>query len=276
MGLVLDPINTLLFGVLLVIAVVLAVEEWGPSLGPALKRYYARFIPTGVNWKTFLPLILGIILAVMMHAVLVSIYLVIVGVLITAYQLQRLRRAQRQLQPGQILQFILAFRGEYYLQPSVFSTLDKVQNKIDEPLRSLIRVTVQTYFLTSSPERAFAELRARTDNMYLNHFAYILEMSESASPDAVVKTLDNLVERLRMHDELRREIKANLSPITTQTLIIQVVAIVILLLVAAVSILRRAYSSTGGQVFYITTMTAMLAASYYIDREINKLAERIS
>jgi Flp pilus assembly protein TadB len=224
----------------------------------------------------FIPLGLFVLLAVLMHVPLVSMYLVAAGLLITVHQLQRLKREQRIIQPGQILQFLLAFRGEYFLQPAPFASLSRAMSKTDEPLKSLLNVMVQTYFLTSSPERAFAELRNRTDNAYLNQFAYILEMSESASADSVVKAVDNLVERLRTHDELRREIKANLSSITSQTSILQAVAIGVLLIVAIVPSLHRAYISIGAQIFYITFMTIMLASSYYIEREIDKLAERVT
>ena len=276
MALVSDPVNLLLVGLLIAVLVAFAMDEFGPTLGPTLKRYQTRYVPSGVTWRTFILLILAVTLASLMRTPLISAYLVAAGALITFYQLRRLKREQRRLKPGQILQFLVSFRGEYFLQPSVFSTLDKVKDKCEEPLKSMVRVTVETYFLTSSPERSFAELRSRTDNVYINQFAYILEMSESATPDAVVKALDSLVDRLRTHEELRMETQANLSSITTQTLIMQVVAVAILMIVAVVPMLRSAYASLGGQLFYVGVMTAMLLSSYYIDHEISRLAERIS
>lgn len=276
MGITLDPVNILLIGSLLLVVAALIVDEFGQRLAPTLRRYRARLMPDHVTWRAFLPLIVAVILAVLMRAVLISTYLLIVGIVVTLYFLQRARRERQSLPARQVFQLILAFRSTYQLQPSVFLTLDVVKEKVDEPLRGLMKVVVETFYLTSSPERAFAELRARTDNVYLNQFAYILEMSETARADAVVKALDNLVDRLRTHDQLRRETEASLTSITGQTLFIQVMAVLVTLAVAAVPMLRAPYASTGGQLFFIAIITVMLVTSYYIDFIIHKLAERIS
>jgi len=272
-------VNQLFIVALIVVAIAFAANEFGgyATLSASIKRYRARMTESGLNSKTLLPLILTLILALMMHAPLISAYLILVGIVITVYFVQRTRRAQRLLAPRDVLQLILAFRSTYQLQPSVFSTLDQVKDKLVAPLKALVNVLVQTYYLTSSPERAFAELRRRTDNVYLNQFAYILEMSESATVDAVVKALDNLVERLRVHDELRRESEASLASINTQTAILRIIAIGILLAVGAYDRMRSVYAaSLYGQLFYAVMLTVMLVASYYIDRETFKLMERIS
>jgi len=276
MGIGTDLFNTLITASLLLIAVALVLDELEQYLVPVLKRYRARFIPSHVTWKTFLPLIITIVLAILMHATLISTYLIIAGILITVYFMRRAKKKQELLPARQIFQLVLAFRSTYQLQPTVFLTLDRVKEKIDEPLKSLVRVMVQTFYLTSSPERAFAELRARTDNVYLNQFAYILEMSETARTDAVINALDNLVERLRIHDELRRETESSLMAITGQTTFMQGMAVLAIITVAAVPALRRPYTSMGGQIFLAIVLTVMLIASYYIDKVINTLMERIS
>jgi len=276
MALASDPVSLVLIGIAVLIVIMLLQDQVGSSLQPTLRRYRVRYIPSGVSWKTFVVLGLAVVLAVMMHTPLISAYLIVAGLGVTWWQIKGIEKEQHMLKPNQILQFIVAFRGEYYLQPSVFSMLDKVTNKLSEPLKGIIKVTAQTYFLTSSPERAFAELRTRTDNVYLNQFAYILEMSETASPEAVVESLDNLVQRLNSHDELRRDVQAGLSSIHSQTLIMQVIAAAILLAVAAVPMLRRPYITTAGQAFYCVVMTGMLGSSFYIQHETSKLQERIS
>ncbi len=276
MGIGSDPVITLIIGSLILIAAALVWDELGRYLAPVLKRYRARFIPGRVTWRTFLPLIVSLILAILMRTVLVSTYFIIAGILITAHFMRRTKEKQRLLSARRIFQLILAFRSTFQLQPSVFLTLDVVKEKVDEPLKSLVKVVVQTYYLTSSPERAFAELRARTDNVYLNQFAYILEMSETARADAVVKALDNLVDRLRTHDELRRQTESSMTAITAQTTFMQVIAILAVLTVAAVPTLRGPYVSIGGQIFLIAIFTIILAASYYIDRVISEVVERIS
>jgi Flp pilus assembly protein TadB len=276
MGLGLDAVNALLVISLLVVVGALMVDEFGQQLAPRWRRYRSRLLADHVTLRTFLPLVVAVILAMLMRAVLIGAYLLIVGILITVYFLRRGRQQQQSLPARQILQLILAFRSAYLLQPSVFLSLDAVKEKVDEPLRSLMGVTVETYYLTSSPQHAFMELRARTDNIYLSQFAYVLEMSETARTEIVVKALDNLVERLRTHDQLRREIEASLVSITGQTSFIQVIAVLVVLGVAAVPLLRAAYTSPGGQIAFIIIVSIMLGASYYIDSVINKLAERVS
>jgi hypothetical protein len=277
MGIGTDLLNRLLIGSLVVVILALLLDEFGDYLRPALQRYQARLMPSSVTWRLFLPLIAALLLALLMWgSVLIQLYLVAIGISLTAYAVKRGRWQQEVLEARQILQLVLAFRSMYQLQPSVFSTLDRVKEKVDQPLKGLVDVLIQSYYLTSSPERAYAELRGRTDNVYLNQFVYILEMSETASSEAVVKALDNLVDRLRTHDELRRDTESSLTSITGQTSVLQRIAAAIVLAVALVPPLRAPYTSTAGQIVFIIFLSAILGGSYYIDRQVGKLVERIS
>ncbi len=277
MGIGADLLNRLLIGSLVVIILALLLDEFGDYLRPAVQRYQARLLPSNVTWRLFLPLMAALLLAVLLWgAVLIQVYLIAIGIAATAYFVQRARRQQAMLEARQILQLVLAFRSMYQLQPSVFSMLDRVKEKVDQPLRGLVDVLIQTYYLTSSPERAFAELRGRTDNVYLSQFVYILEMSEAASSAAVVLALENLLDRLRTHDELRRDTESSLTSITGQTSVLQRIAAAIILAVALVPPLREAYTSTAGQILFIIFLSAILVGSYYIDQQVGKLLERIS
>ncbi len=268
--------NQLLIGALMVVLVALFLDEFGHYISPTVKRYRVRLLPEQLSWRMFLPLFVGLILAALMHAWLISIYLALVGALITIYILVHAKRQQHNLAAREIFQLVLAFRSTFQLQPSVFLTLDTVKDKVDQPLRGLVEVMVRTYYLTSSPQRAFDELRRRTDDVYVHQLAYILEMCETAQPEAIVTSLDNLVERLRADDELRRESEANLTSITGQTAFIQGVAILVLVAIASVPVLRTPYTSAGGQLLLIVVLSVMLATSFYIQRVIQNLAERIS
>ena len=271
-----DRVRLLLAGTAVLVLLALFSDETMPQVMPFLRRLRQRYKQSGLTWKTVFTPGLLVILAILMRVPLVSLYLVAVAAIVFVRDLRRAEREHTVVKPDQILQFVVAFRGEYSLQPVVFSMLDKVTVKTAEPLRSLMRITAQTYFLTSSPERAFQEMRARTDNVYLNQLAYVLEMSENATPQAVVKALEGLEARLRSHSELRREVRAELSSIGTQTLIMQVIAGGILLAVALVPSLRQVYTSPFGQAFYVGVLTIMLGSAYYIERETQGLAERIS
>jgi len=272
----LDPVRILLIGAAAVILLLFLGDTTTPSFTPALRRYQARYLPAGLSWKSFVTPGLLVMVGLLMRVPLISFYLVVAGALVLWRDVRRLERERKLVKPDQILQFVIAFRAEYTLQPSVFSMMEKVMDRTTGPLRSLMKVTSQAFFLTSSPQRAFAELRRRTDNVYLNQFAYVLEMAENAAPEAVIKALQGLEFRLRSHSELRREVQSNLASIGTQTMIMQVVASAILLAVALVPMLRQAYTTSFGQFVYVGVLTVMLASSYYIDHETQKLGERIS
>jgi len=276
MGIASTPINMLLLGTVIIIVLALAWDTLGLNLEPILKRYRVRLLPRHFNWKALVPVLVSVVLAVMMRLPLISLYLVIVGFLITAHTMRRSDRDRERFAGSQIIQHILAFRSMYLLQPSVFLTLDTAREKVDEPLRGLIGIMVQTYNATASPERAFAEFRRRSDNVYLNQFVHILEMGEIAPTGAVVKALDGMVDRLRAHDILHRESAASLATITGQTSFMHGVAIVSVFLVSVVPMLRAPYSPIGGQILFIIILSIILGASYYIDRTIDNLSERIS
>jgi len=272
-----DLINRLLIGSLIVVIVALLLDEFGRTFEPMLKRYRARLTPSRLTWRVFLPLLGAVVLAILMWgAMLIQVYLVVIGLVMTWYAMRRAKQRQQLLESKQVFQLVLAFRSAYQLQPSVFSTLDRVKDKVEQPLRGLVDVLIKSFYLTASPERAFSELRERTDNVYVNQFAYILEMSESASSDAVVTALDNLVARLQTHDELRRETESSLTSITGQTSVLQRIAAAIVVAVALIPGLRNPYTTVLGQIMYIVFLSIILAGSYYIDREIGKLLERIS
>jgi Flp pilus assembly protein TadB len=272
----LDPIRILLIGAAAAIVLVFLGDTAMPSFTPTLRRYQARYLPAGLSWKVFVTPGVLVVLSLLMRVPVISFYLLVAAALVLWRDIRRLERERKRLNPDQILQFVMAFRAEYTLQPSVFSMMEKVMDRTTGPLRNLMKVTAQAFFLTASPQRAFEELRRRSDNVYLNQFAYILEMAENASPEAVIKALQGLELRLRSHSELRREVQSNLASIGTQTMIMQAVAGAILVGVALVPMLRQAYTTPFGQFVYVGVLTVMLASSYYIDQETRKLAERIS
>lgn len=277
MGVTLAPLMDMLAVAVLLVAGGMLVVEMVQPLYPALQRRYGRYwqrvhLPMGA----ILPFLAALVAAILMRGMLIGAFLITVGAGVGVYRARREGKRRRVLPTGQILQLILAFRSVYQLQPSVFTALDAARDKVGEPLAGLADSMVQTYHATWSPQRAFAKLRARTDNVYLGQFAYVLEMSETARPEAVVEAVDNLVERLRKHDALHREAEASLVSITGQTSVIQLMAALVIVGVAAIPALRRAFGPPEGQVLFIIAVSVMLLASYYIDHAIDTLEGHIS
>jgi len=241
---------------------------------PRLRRIQAAMAPYFTR-RTLMPLGGAVIFALIYPGVLLKLYFLIVGGLITYYLVRKRRKATEMIPPRQIVQLVLGFRSVYQLQPSVFSSLTQLTRKLEEPLRSLINIMTQTYFLTSSPQRAFEEFRKRTDNVYLHQFIYILEMSESASSDAVIAALDNFVDRMRTHDELRRQTETSLSSVTGQTSFMQALSLLIILVVGVIPRLRAAYQSLGMQIVFMVVMSVALGTSWYIEKQVSNLKEQI-
>jgi len=264
----------------------LAVDEWTRRGQPALRRGEARLSPW-LNWRTFVPVFIALLLALLMARpfsekekasppYLISAYVVAVGVLVSWYQARRAERAVRARLDKQMADLVMAFRSTYQLQPAIFSTLEEARDKVDQPLRGWVTSTVQVFRVTSSASRALAKLRKKADNPYLHQFVYILEMSEQAGQKTVLEALEDLADRLRRHEELRNKTVTEMGAITGQTRVIQLVSLGAIFIIAVISGLRSAYSSKTAQLFFIGMASIAIIASYYIDQRILSLKERIT
>ena len=250
------------------------LDDLGRLARSPIRRLRAVVTPY-LTRTVLMPVGLSILLAILYPGVLLKLYFLVAGCLVGWYLLRKSRQMEGEVPLRQISQMILAFRGVYQLRPSVFSSLSEVAKKLTEPLKGLSDATVKTYYLTSSAERAFEEFRNRTDNAYLHQFVYILEMSETAHPEAVVAALDGFADRMRKHVELRRVVDTSLAPITGQVSFLQILSLVIVFAVGAIPALNRAYSSPLGQLAFAVIATIGLGASYYIERKVSSLKERI-
>ncbi len=269
----------LMIGAALVIIAYLAVDELLYIVRPFLRRHGLRFLSQlrRADWTAYIPLPIALILALLMAAApLVSLYIVMVGILIVLYLIKRSKMKQRVESDRQVAQLVMAFLSIYEIRPSIFSVLEAAREKVDEPLRGFVTSAVETFYITSSPKRAFDELRARMDNPYLNQFLYILERSETASRRAVLNALKGLIERLRRRERLRTETETSLAVVTGQTLVILVISLAMVFIIALVEPLRRAYTdSSGGQALFIILTAIAILTAYYIDRQVIALKERV-
>ena len=265
-------IGTLALGALLVY---LAIGEQLERLARPRMRQLRVAIGPYLTRQTLFPLGGAVVFALIYPGILLKLYFLVAGGLVTYFLVEQRRRAAEIIQPRQIVQLVLSLRSIYQLQPSVFSSLQQVTEKLEQPLRGLIEVMTQTYYLTSSPARAFQEFRKRTNNTYLHQFIYILEMGEAATSDAMITALDSFVDRMRMHDELRRGIETNLSSVTGQTRFMQILSLLIILVVGVVPTLRTAYRSVSMQIVFMIIMSVALGTSWYIEKRVSTLKESI-
>ena len=269
-------VRTLTIGVLLILGY-LAVDELLFRLRPVLRRRGIALLPEfgRLDWKTYLPLLIAVVLAWRFAVPLISGYLVILGVLIALHLARQARLGERAQMDRQVDQLTTAFRSIYQLRPAVFSALEQACQKVDQPLRGQVALAVEAFYISADPTRAFDELERRVDNVYLTQFVYILRRTEIASREVVLSALGSLEERLMAHREMRSEAEAELAAVTGQTRIIQVISVIIVFLLAFTGLGEAYTSSRGSQLLFIVVVSVMVATSYFLERRALSLKERI-
>jgi len=232
---------------------------------------YAQYVSRDMVMQTGFFIVLGLL----MRDIVLTPFLIAVGLGIGYYRIRQKLAVAGKIQVSQILQLALAFRAQYYLQPAAFASLQEAGRHVEGPLRDLVNVTVETFFLTSSTERAFTEFRKRTDNMLLHQFMYILEMSESASNEAMEVALDAFVARLRSNEDLERQVETGLTDVTGQARFAQGTIVVLTIIAALVPMFHDVWVTFGGRIGYILIIVLVVGVSYFIERQIDKLREQI-
>jgi hypothetical protein len=272
--------GSLILGAGLILLGYVVADELFYRLRPVLRRWGLRGLPEAreLNWRAYAPLPVAFALAYLMReGPLISIHLMALGVLITLYYVFRRTKAEAEMAlNAEILKLVEEFESQYRLTPSIFSALSQARLKVAEPLRGHVTAAVESFYVTASQKRAFTELRQRVPNSYLNQFVYILERSEMARREVVQKALKRLIARLRRREQLRDETETELTVITGQTQIILILGIGLLFVVALYIPFRKVYTeSQANQILFIVLVTIGVLTTYYIDRRITSLKERV-
>lgn len=272
--------GSLILGAGLILLGYVVVDDLLYRLQPFLRRWGLRGLPETreLNWRAYAPLPVAFALAYLMReGRLISIHLMALGVLSTLYYaFWRTKAEEETALNAEILKLVEEFQSQYRLTPSIFSALSQARLKVAEPLRGHVTAAVESFYVTASQKRAFTELRQRVPNSYLNQFVYILERSETARREVVQKALERLVARLRRREQLREKTDTDLTVITTQTYLILILGIGLLFLVALIAGLRQVYTrSAAGQTLFVILASIGVLTTYYIDRRIISLKERV-
>jgi len=209
------------------------------------------------------------------HAYLVAFYVLIVGIWWAIRQAGKQKISERMLINDQVSEVVVAFRSVFRVRPTVFSALEEANRKIPPPVGTAVSHAVTTFYVTSLPRRALDELRARIANPYLEQFIYILERGEDAKHEDILSALDGLITRLRRARDIRDQSEVNMTVISGQTRIIQLIAVATVLIVAMIPAFRIAYENIPGQLLFYIIATVGVGTSWYIDRKSSQLKERV-
>ena len=209
------------------------------------------------------------------RCLLVAVYVLLVGSWWSLYQARKEKISERMMVNRQVGELVNAFRSVFRIRPTVFSALEEANRKIEAPVGPAVAHAVTTFYVTAMPGRAFGELRDRVENPYLEQFVYILERGEDAKHEDILKALEGLMARLRRARELRDHSEVNMTVVTGQTKIIQLIAVILVTVIAALPALRVAYESPGGQALFMVIASVGVGTSWIIDRRSTALKERV-
>jgi Flp pilus assembly protein TadB len=205
----------------------------------------------------------------------VAIYILLVGIWWAIRQARKAKISEKQMISAQVSELVSAFKSVFRIRPTVFSALEEANRKMPPPVGTAVAHAVTTFYVTSMPQRAFNELRARIQDPYLDQFVYILERGEDARHEDIVNALNDLQLRLRRAREMRDQSEVNMTVISGQTRIIQMIAVFLVSVVGFAALLRVAYESPIGQATFIFIATIGVSTSWYIDRKSQQLKERV-
>ena len=209
------------------------------------------------------------------QAILVAIFIVCVGLWWSIRLARKEAMSRRLLIAGQVAELVNNFKSVFRIRPTVFSALDEANRKVDPPVGAAVTQAVTTFYVTSLPSRAFGELHTRIQDPYMEQFVYILERGEDARHEDIMNALGDLQLRLRRAREMRDQSEVNMTVISGQTRIIQLIAVSLVTVVGLVPLLRVAYESVPGQILFVVIASVGVLTSWYIDRKSTALKERV-
>lgn len=209
------------------------------------------------------------------HCYIVAVFVLVVGLWWSIRQARKARVSERMMINDQVGMLVHNFRSVFRIRPTVFSALEDANRKIQPPVGTAVAHAVTTFYVTSLPRRALDELRSRIHNPYMEQLIYILERGEDARHEDILGALEDLIVRLRRAREIRDHSEVNMTVITGQTRIIQLIAVSLVTVVAVVPRLRFAYESLPGQLIFLGIASVGVLTSWYIDKRSTELKERV-
>ena len=224
---------------------------------------------------TFLPGLFAVALAAVMRDVLLSPYLVLLGVGLTYFiRVKRARRTQSAV-TGQVKSLIVLFRSRYAVGESPFSVLVEIQDDLPKgPVAVATRRATNIYQTNGSVTEALAPLRD-LKNPYLARLVMVLETSGSASTKVVVDEIRRIEDDLKERDRLAGQARASLALIKGTVKFLQATNLTAVVVAVALPMWHDFFTSTLQRrgTFLAATMFLVLA-SIYFDQEIGLQEEK--
>ncbi len=239
-----------------------------------LRRFRPVFDWRRLSWKALLPILAGAFLATRCReAPIMAAYFILAGAAVSAYLLVA-RVSSRQL--VELEELVEKLCSIWVIRPQPFAALAEAMPGIGEPLHSLIGWAVRSYRIGVPTERIWAELREQAGDPALRQLVDILDWAERVGMEEAREALEELRERMNARRDLRRRSRVALALTSASTRFFQAANGMAMAVVPFVPLLRDFYArSPLRQLLFVVVGVWPLLGAFYMEREMQKLRERI-
>lgn len=221
------------------------------------------------------PALIGAAMSLAVRDVLLSPYLVVLGIGLTWLLRQRRRRHEQTAITNQVKTLVVLFRSRFAVGESPFSVLSEIEADLPKgAVAAAVHQTVNTYQAGGRVEKAMAPLRG-LHNPYLARLVMVLEASSSASTEVVVDEVARIEADLKARDRLAGQARASLALLKGTVRFLQAANLTALVVSVSLPMWRDFFTSTlERRGTFLAATLFLVIASLYFDQEVAIQEER--
>ena len=224
----------------------------------------------------YIPIPVGIILAILARDWLLSPYLVVVGVGMAFFLRSKRDRKEQTVLTEQVKALVLLFRSRFSVGESPFAVLADVLEDLPEGrIKRAVERTVDTYRARGDADEALTVMR-NVRNPFLSRLVMILDASGSAETEVILGELKELEDDLKNRDRLAGQARATLAMLKGTVSFLQVANLTAVIASVALPLWHDFFTSTLQRrgTFLAATMF-LLVASLFFHQEISLQEDKV-
>lgn len=224
----------------------------------------------------YIPIPVGIILAILARDWLLSPYLVVVGVGMAFFLRSKRDRKEQTVLTEQVKALVLLFRSRFSVGESPFAVLADVLEDLPEGrIKRAVERTVDTYRARGDADEALTVMR-NVRNPFLSRLVMILDASGSAETEVILGELKELEDDLKNRDRLAGQARATLAMLKGTVSFLQVANLTAVVASVALPLWHDFFTSTLQRrgTFLAATMF-LLVASLFFHQEISLQEDKV-
>ena len=224
----------------------------------------------------YIPIPVGIILAILARDWLLSPYLVVVGVGMAFFLRSKRDRKEQTALTEQVKALVLLFRSRFSVGESPFAVLADVLEDLPEGrIKRAVERTVDTYRARGDADEALTVMR-NVRNPFLSRLVMILDASGSAETEVILGELKELEDDLKNRDRLAGQARATLAMLKGTVSFLQAANLTAVIASVALPLWHDFFTSTLQRrgTFLAATMF-LLVASLFFHQEISLQEDKV-